>query len=112
MFWPGQLGSGATKALVVVMTSALVVVGLLNGACSSTPPSGHCWRPGLCYEVASSESCERSESFSEGDCSTTLRVGACVGADEHRVYLYAPLHGLLPPDCTRFVGAGARYEPD
>lgn len=106
------LGEWGGKALVVLVTSALVIVGLLNGACSTTPPSGHCWRPGVCYEVSSASSCDGTESFSEHECSTILRVGTCVAPDGRRVYLYAPLHGLLPPDCERFAGAGAVFERD
>ena len=93
-------------------TSTLVIVGLLNGACGSAPQAGHCWSPGVCHDVSSSSSCGSNESFSEGVCSSSLRVGACVAANGDRVYLYAPLHGLLAPDCARFVGLGGHYVPD
>jgi hypothetical protein len=118
MAW-GELGRGMKVAIEVLGVSALVIVGLLNGACGSggasyveIPPPGHCWWPGRCREVPSAASCTSSETFDEGSCGTTLRVGACVASDGSRTYLYAPLHGLFAPDCAGISGPGARYESD
>jgi hypothetical protein len=110
MGWEG-LGRGLRTAITLAVTGVLVVVGLLNGACSTTPPSGNCWRPGECREVGSASSCAYGESFSEGDCETLMQVGTCVSSDgDTRVHLYAPLHGLFDPDCAGYTGAGSRYE--
>ncbi len=99
-------------ALVGAGVSALVVVGLLTGACSGSHPRGNCWRPGICYYTDSDGeplyACPQGERFEVAQCPTTLRVGACV--TPHRtVYLYAPLHGILPPDCEAIAGPGATY---
>src|SRR4051812_33963728 len=104
--WTG-LTRGAQIAIEALVTSALVVLGLLNGACGSSsqsyvdmpPQQAHCWRPGRCREVSTPSDCSSSETFDEGVCGTSLRVGACVAADGSRTYLYAPLHGLFDPDC-------------
>jgi hypothetical protein len=105
------MGEGARTTVTVLVTSALVVLGLLNGACGSSDPSGHCWQPGACREVNSASSCDAGESFELHDCSRTLRVGTCVGLDGHEVHLYAPLHGLLlTPRCEHFTGPSSTFQ--
>lgn len=110
--WLDRMGRGVRTTIAIAFTSALVVVGLINGACTTTPPSGHCWRPGACYEVSSSSDCGANESFDVGPCTDVLRVGTCVGASGQTLHLYAPLHGLLPPNCERLMGPGAHYQPE
>ncbi len=107
-----RLGRGVGIALVVLGTSALVVVGLLTGACSRSPSPGYCFRPGICYDAtpdgSTVYSCPHGDAFAEGTCPSALRVGRCETATRS-VYLYAPLHGILPPDCASIAGPGARY---
>ena len=99
-------------AFALMGTGALVVVGLLTGACSTSQPRGNCWRPGLCYYTSTSGealfSCPHGERFAEGECTTTLRVGGCV-TPTRTVHLYAPLHGLVTPDCESLAGPGAQW---
>jgi hypothetical protein len=106
---------------VAMGTSAAVIVGLLNGACGSSgggyyaPPPGYCWYPGVCREVTERSLCRAGESFAEGHCDDTLRVGWCAErSSDRRVYLYAPLHGLGfgEPDCTRIAGPGTYFVGD
>lgn len=110
----------ARMAIEVLGVSALVMVGLLDGACGTSGgssyveerPPGHCWTPGQCREVPTSAACTADESFDEGSCGTTLRIGACIASDGSRTYLYAPLHSLFAPDCAAISGAGAHYESE
>lgn len=105
------LPSSVRTALLATFASVVTVLGLLNGACGTTPPNGHCWRPGVCREVEFSTGCSSAESFAEGDCETTLQVGTCVSpSGDRRVHLYAPLHGFLAPDCDAFTGPGSHYD--
>ena len=106
------LSREARAVLTVVVTSVAVVVLLLNGACGHGPSVYHCYRPGICYEVSSPESCASNESSGSEGCSSLMRVGSCVAPDGHDVHLYAPLHGLLPPDCDAYTGPGSTYRPD
>jgi hypothetical protein len=112
--WHAQLLAHGSKAATVVLTSAAIIVGLLNGACGGggfyVEPPGHCWRPGVCREVSNRALCSSGETFEDGDCATMLRVGDCVRPDGSTVHLYAPLHGILTPDCESLAGAGAHYQ--
>lgn len=108
-----RLDARVRDALVVLGTAALVALLLLNGACSSTPMERHCWQPGRCRVIDGyDEGCSAGESMDTGPCPTAWRVGSCVAPDGDRIYLYAPLHGLLPPNCERVDGSGSVFVPE
>jgi hypothetical protein len=111
----GSYGRGVMWSVLGLALSALVAVGLLTGACSSSQPRGNCFRPGVCYYTSPAGeplySCSRGDHFAVGECGMELHIGACVSQTQ-TVHLYAPLHGLGTPDCTAIAGPGYHFVRD
>jgi len=112
------LGTIARLALFgagALAISALVIVGLLNGACGSSsssvpsPPPGRCTQRGVCFDhvdsVSRVRSCNPPWEFSEDECPADDRIGYCTSStSDIHVYGYGvPLHGR-PPDCRALMG--------